>query len=333
MRKLVAALTLIGCAAPAEAQASQCAMSPDDRVWIENSLRAWEVVRKERLHLPGGFRPIIVVFDARCRFEARSGTPPAWHGEPHSGTIALPYGGAIPAGVTSFASGDEGKQPFFVMALPSVWRDAKIPSVLGREAGLQAVFLHEYMHAQQTLYLKPVFARLNRFNPPDDISDDSLQAKFKGDPDYVAAYEKELGLLQAAADEPDSARARQLARDALAAMRARQARWFTGDNAMWKVADDLFLTMEGIGQWSGYSWLSHPKGWGLSPELAERTMRGSGKWWSQEQGLALFLVIDRLLPGWQGKAFRDEPMLGIDLLAEAASAPDARLASGVTLRD
>lgn len=309
----------------AQAQApvpgAACAMAPKERRWIETSLEAWEIVRAERLRLPGGFRPTIILFDGRCRFESRPGGRLRWAGEPHGGQVRLPNGANVPAGVTSFASGDEGKSAFFVMALPPIWKEARVPLVLGYEAGLQSVFLHEYMHATQVAYLKPAFDRLMRFQPPADISDDSLQAAFKADPAYVAAYEKERDLLYSAAREPDRERARALAAEALAAMKARQARWFTGQNAMWKAADDLFLTMEGIGQWSGYSWLVHPRGWALSPSTAESAMRGSRKWWSQEQGLALFLVIDRLLPGWQAKAFAPEPMLGIDLLAEAVGAP------------
>ena len=37
------------------------------------------------------------------------------------------------------------------------------------------------------------------------------------------------------------------------------------------------------------------------------------RWWSQEEGLALFLVLDRLLPDWPDRAFSANPALGIDL--------------------
>jgi hypothetical protein len=63
--------------------------------------------------------------------------------------------------------------------------------------------------------------------------------------------------------------------------------------------EDIFLTMEGLGMWVQYrtardrapareDWLTT-----LS------TMSESFDAWSQEEGLGLFLLIDRLVPGWQ----------------------------------
>ena len=315
MRKMIAALILLTLAVSAHAgTAKNCAMSAEDRSWIDGALRAWELVREERLRLRAGYRAPIIVFDAECRFVSSS--EPEWAGEPHDGTIRLPDGRSVPAGVTSFASGEKGKPPFFVMALPSIWRAANITGPLGFETGLTAVFIHEYMHAAQAGSLASAFEKLESLGAPEDISDDSLQAKFASDPEYVAAWERERDLFYAAATERDATEARGLAADAYAAMKARQARWLKGDDALWKVADDLFLTMEGTGQWSAFAWLVHPEGAALAPEAAREGMRGRRRWWSQDEGLALFLVIDRFLPGWQKKAFGPHPKLAIDLLAE-----------------
>jgi hypothetical protein len=32
-------------------------------------------------------------------------------------------------------------------------------------------------------------------------------------------------------------------------------------------------------------------------------MRRGGRHWSQDEGLAIFLLIDRLVPGWQARVF------------------------------
>ena len=320
MRRTLLMLTLVSLAAiaPAPASAATCTMSKAERGWIDNSLAAWRHMER-RMVLPRQTAPTIVLFNQSCRFERRAGGT-VWVGERHKGTIRLPDGGRAPAQVTSFAGNNEKThEPFFVMALPSVWSAAKLP-IARTPLGLTAVFLHEFSHTRQTPALAPVFQAAGRLHKmEDDFSDDSLQKHFQSNAAYVADFERERDLLYAAAIELDPAKARALARQALAAMEARQKRWFVGPEAYWKAYDDLFLTMEGFGQWVAYAWLSDPKGGGMSGEAARQRMRGSRKWWSQEEGLALFLVINRFVPHWPQRAFAVRPAQGIDLLREAVA--------------
>jgi hypothetical protein len=46
-------------------------------------------------------------------------------------------------------------------------------------------------------------------------------------------------------------------------------------------------------------------------------MLGKRRWWAQDEGLGLFLVIDRLLPDWPRFVFRDPSMGAIELLEQA----------------
>lgn len=306
-------------ATPVDAEAP-CRLAEDERAWIDGAFRAWDHVRRQHLRLAETPRPTIVMFDVRCRYEARAEGRLDWVGAPHDGTVRLPNGTTIPPAVTSFtAPGVGDAPPFFAMALPSVWRAANIRSGLGLEVLLEAVLLHEYMHTRQAYFATPYLERLGRRYAIDDINDDGLQARFASDPAYVAAYEHERDLLYAAAAEADDARAAALAEEALRAMRARQGR-FTGADAYWKPLDDLFLTMEGVGQWSAYTWLIDPRGRALPPEVALREMRRGDRFWSQAEGLALILAVDRLLPNWQALAFAPEPLLGAELLAAAVEA-------------
>ena len=315
---LLLSLALFAALAPQPASAASCTMSTAERGWIENSLAAWRHMER-RMALPRQATPTIVLFNSACRFERSAGRT-AWVGEPHRGTIRLPDGGRAPAQVTSFAGNNEKtNEPFFVMALPSVWAAAKLP-IARTPLGLTAVFLHEFSHTRQTPALASVFqsaARLHKME--DDFSDDSLQEHFRTNMAYAADAQRERDLLWAAAIELDPVKARGLARQALAAMEARQKRWFVGREAYWKAYDDLFLTMEGFGQWVAYAWLSDPKGGGMSGQAARQRMRGSRKWWSQEEGLALFMVINRFVPHWPQRAFAVRPALGIDLLREAVA--------------
>jgi hypothetical protein len=317
--RALAATTLV-LSVPAAAAGELCAMSAPERAWLDTSLEAWRYM-DARLKLAPDPRPTVVVFDTKCRFESAAGGKP-WQAEAHSGRIRLPDGEELPVQVTSFA-GQNGKtaERFFVMALPSIWDAAGIP-ISGDHLGLTGVFLHEFSHTRHTRALKPVFEAAEALRPmTEDFNDDSLQEHFQSDPAYVATFEKELDLLYRAAGDPTASKSKALAREALAMMEARQRRWFVGEAAYWKSYDDLFLTMEGFGQWVAYSWLADPKGGGLTPAAAQEKMRGRRKWWSQEEGLALFLVIDRFVPNWAAQTFASRPALGIDLLRRAVDEP------------
>lgn len=306
------------------AAAAICAMAPADRAWLDRAIANWRVAERRLLKLAPSPLPGIIAVDSRCVW---AGTPArdgriAWTATPHDGkAVALPGGNTAPLGPISHAAPDAAGSAYFAMSLPSVWRAAGVSSGLGLERLMDGVMLHELMHTRQFYFANPRLAELGRrYGFGDDISDDSLQERFKGDPAYVAAWESETELLYAAAAAPTDAQARRLAGQALAAMRARQARWFTGRDAQWQPLDDIFLTMEGLGQWLAYAWYISPQGGAIDKATALREVRRKRNQWSQDQGLGLFLVIDRLVPGWQRDVFAAKPVLADALLARAAGA-------------
>lgn len=303
---------------------SACAMAEPDKAWIAQALANWRIVAREKLRLPDRPLPAIVTFDAACAYVApsRADGAIAWAASPHQGQVTLPDGQQIPASVISFAApATPASQGYFVMSLPSVWKAAGVKSGLGVERLMDGVLLHELMHSYQFYFVSPVLDKLTRqYRLSDDINDDSLQEAFKGNSAYVAAWEAERDLLFAAAAAPDEAAARRLAGQALASLRARRARFFTGAAAQWAPLDEIFLTMEGLGQWAIFAWHRDPRGGGFDRDTALREVRRGGRWWSQDQGLALFLVVDRLVPKWQELAFAPKPETAEALLARAAGA-------------
>ncbi|MGE0527795.1 MAG: hypothetical protein AB7P49_12075, partial [Bdellovibrionales bacterium] len=124
------------------------------------------------------------------------------------------------------------------------------------------------------------------------------------------------------------AEAYKLAREGLSRVRARHKRWFSGKNKKYVQLDEVFLTLEGLGNWTAYAWLVHPKGGRMTKETALKGFRRDGKQWSQDEGLALFLVIDRLMPGWQSLAFADKPKEVFSLLEQALGHARGSLNSG-----
>ncbi|GAA4007721.1 hypothetical protein [Sphingomonas humi] len=310
-------------AAAALAVASTCTPGAADRAWIDGAMAAW---RLELRRVPALKRPpkvTVILFDARCRLESRTALQTngkaAWSATRHGGQVLLADGTRIPAKVTSFAGEGKAGGTTFVMALPSVWAAGKIPAgQLGLDKLTKAVLLHEASHVSQTILVRRVGKLASEKGLPEDFNDDSVQDRFEKEPAFAASVEKETGLLFAAAAAGDDATARDLARQALASMQARRLRWFVGRDERLREAEDLFLSMEGAGQYVGYSWLIDPEG-GQTPRA--EAMAGFGKrsrWWSQKQGLALVLAVERLgLPGWQTQLWQSPRLIGSQLLQAA----------------
>jgi len=311
-------------AACAHAQPA-CMLGDSDRQWLESALHHWRIVERDMLKLAPRPFPKVVAADAKCTVVAEPTATDnfVWRGTAHTGTIQLPDGKSVPVGPVSFAAPDPAggdRAAFFVMTVPSVWRAKGVKSDLGLETLMDGVLLHEMTHTRQFQAVAPIFAKLTqKYGVPDDTSDDSLQEKYSKNADYVRDYEAERDLLYAAADAPTDAEARKLAAQALARMKERRAKWFTGADEKWAPIDDVFLTMEGLGQWVIHAWFTSPLGPKLDPATAQREVRRKRKWWTQDEGLALFLVIDRLLPGWQSRAFAAEPMMAEALLTTAVA--------------
>lgn len=282
---------------------------PSIRKWLD----AWQLTARQILHIDPGPRFDLVFYDAKCVYAMSSGK---WRTKPHGGTLTLPNGETVPVQLMSFASGDPKTGPFFVMALPDYWEQAGRPQTDGGK-GLTGVFLHEFSHVRQVEGFKIIgpIEKAWKFQEPFD--DDVVQAHFGSNDEYVKAYTAERDLLYRAAAADSIADARSLAAEALTMIEARHARWFTSDESVFATLDSVWLSMEGAGQWTGYAWLKHPKGGGMSAQEAIDKMRGRKRPWSQDEGLALFLVVDRLLPEWPSLVFRRPSIGAVELLEQA----------------
>jgi hypothetical protein len=289
-----------------------------DWVWLENALLQSRRAEQAFLALAPQPLPTIVAIDDRCTYlleDGRVSSP--IRTQAHGGSATLPDGREVDVGPISFASHEAGG--FFAMSLPSVWRAAGVTSELGLERLMDGVLLHELLHVRQSALANAALARPTEASgiADDLLDDDIIQRQFGSDPAYATAWAEERDLLFAAAAAPDDDAARQLAAAALERMRSRRARWLSGANAPFAELDDIFLSMEGMGQWLAYRALRSPEGGGVSADQALPAIRRGGRQWSQDQGLALLLTVDRLLPDWQQRAFRDPDWRAERLLAAA----------------
>jgi len=314
-----------GAAPPGAASCDMAAASP----WIERWLAAWDLASRRILKLPDAPPPEIVFYDSACVYTTSAltaaGAPPVegpglhgeqlpWRALAHDGSLTLPDSSAVPVQLMSFTVIARPTGPYFVMAAPSYWAR----SGHGQEQGLTGVFLHEFAHTRQVGGMASTIGPIDStWAFPEELTDDAVQTHFRDDSSYVAAYLAERDVLYRAAAAESLTEVRALAAAALSMMRERHARWFTGEYTVFATLDNVFLALEGVGQWTACAWLAHVEGGGLDRETAIRTMLGRRRWWAQDEGLAVILVVDRLLPDWPAYAFSVPSPGALDLLERA----------------
>ena len=308
MITVLAATVFLTAAAPAT---PPCRFAGEPRAWTAEALASWDRLDRERLRIAEPVTPVITLFDEACAWTLTPDARGDFHvgarryratGAAHSGEVSLPDGGTVPARKLAFASPMSDGRMFFIMALPAVWRaDHSEPRDWNRLS--MVVFMHEFAHTQQAASLGVRIDDLLARGLPEDSDDDVIQDRFGGRPDYPAAYEAERDLFYQAAAATDARMARAGLASAAQAMGARRGRWFRGQDALYAEADDVFLTLEGTGNWAAWMWLTDVRGGRLSPSDATAFVRGGGNRWSQDEGLGIMLAVDRLTPDWPALAF------------------------------
>lgn len=243
-----------------------------------------------------------------------------WKKKAHGGVLTLPDGSSVPVGMMCFAAENAPHgTPFFVMPLPPFWHQQGIASkTLRLEDLVTGVFLHEFSHTQQMEnFGKKINELVKLHNLDDDFDDNFIQTTFQSDTGFAALYYKEIAYFsEAIADEnrvdPEKA--------ALGwqHMNQRRRTFFTNQYAHLSEIEDIFLTMEGLGQYSMYVWLTHENGANLDRATAVEAVRRSKKVWSQDEGFVLFLILERdIAPRkWAKEMFGTNVVYVTDLLKQ-----------------
>lgn len=316
-----------------------CELSRVDRDWIQGALDGWARVSTEVLGLDSVPEAWMVFYDRSCAWHLAAETsgipgsgpagadfvlgerPLSVRVRPHDRGVWLPGGSRMPVreAAQAFPYGREGggTGAAFVLALPEVWRERRPVADHPRlEAKMMGVASHELVH---TLQLPHVARRVEelgeRHRLPEDLGDDVVEERFGDDEAFREAYTGETDLFYRAVAESDDERARTLADSALERVRVREERFFTGDDTVYRRLDAIFLNMEGVAVWAAYRLSGMDPAYDIGiDEPAEDRSRNS---WSQDRGLALFLLIDRWTSGWQRRALGPEVPSPYALLEEA----------------
>jgi len=327
MRNICLLASLLAASACASAPPPPACVLPErDRAWVDRALEAWRFTSREitGIRRVPEFQAVFFSADCALRSPNALSSPTAkgvtWTASPHIGNVALPDGSEMPAGVTSFTSGDKGLT-YFVMSTPTVWEAGGVGEGARLETTMVAVLLHEGSHvAQIGPYGKRLGALIERYHLPDSFDDDVVQDRFQANTEFAASVKEETRLFAEAAAANDVAAAKSLARQARQLMRERQARWLVGEDAYLLEAEDLWLTFEGAGQWAGYQWLTDPRG-GAQPAAEVMARFTNGRHWSQTEGFALVMALDRLAgPNWKRHAFGDGARTVIEMLDDSLAA-------------
>jgi hypothetical protein len=296
-----------------------CNLSAADRAWVDELIDTWRGVSRDDLRIDPDPLPLIIIFNESCQWNVQPGVDVSKtsSGTAHDGSITLPDSDTAPARLASFAgSYGSGAKPYLVMAMPSIWRaDPTLRDDPGLPLLLRAVFVHEMTHTVQTAAIGPWLTDVEKRLGSEDFNDDIIQTRFGSDIEFKAAFAAERSLLYQAVAEPNPGVRRALVATAVGMIEARRARYFTGDNAVYAEVEDLFLNMEGLGNWVAYRVAVRE---GLSEADAIDFVRRGRNRWSQDEGLAAFLVIDAMLPDWRGRVLEGKPASVLQLLSETA---------------
>jgi hypothetical protein len=314
-------------AMPAQATPG-CAVPASDQAWIDKTIQAWRYTRENISRIQPVPNTIIVFFSATCRLSSKNALfgedAPLWSAIPITDHVPLPIPGdqAVPISVIARAQDfDDGKGSLFVMSTPTIWRAAKVPggTSFDLETLMTAVMLHEATHVSQGATYMAGFSKLaEALKLPEDWTDDSLQKKFEKNKVFSNSIAQETNLLFAAAAAKEDREAIRLARRARTLIAARRAKYYRGSQAQLGKVEDLFLTLEGSAQWVGFSWLIDKSGANISEADALAQFARRANWWSQVEGAALTLAINRLDRGaWRTIAFGNGKIAGVELLDQA----------------
>lgn len=292
-----------------------------DSQWIQHVLDNWDRVCRQELNISVEPLPWIILYDSTA----------AWHVNPNRSllprheptnyrftfnhrpvtvvrmpqrmTVWVPDRPPVPMGSLPVAAMPYAKnsKSFFIAPLPSLFH---VMAPASEAVYLDFLFtgnnMHELTHTRQLPYVVRQLLQIQRdYKLPESIDDNSIQALFSKNDAYVERFLIEKSLLWKAVFTKDKDSCKEYARQALATAGSRKKDFFTGQYAGYDPLDDIFLSLEGSAMWAQYRLMlaNAPQGMRQDAVLDWLLQRSAS--WSQEEGLAIFLLIDRLSPGWQ----------------------------------
>lgn len=319
----------------------RCDLPPARLDLIRQAIENWRVIEDSLIGSPQQRLPWMILVGATCTWEIAPETRPPdpaepvdhlnleWRARPvavwarqHGGRVSLPSGTEVAvqplAGTTVTA---DGRTPYFVLALPDVWREHPAFRDDASREGLASFWLgvaaHELVHTRQVGWVAPRIEELQRQGGlPEDIDDNLIQTRFGSVPTFRAMIERELELLHRAATAEAQEAALDSADTALYLASERRTEFFHGPDEVFAEVESLFLAMEGAANWLAFRHQNRDRiaRGEIRAILADYDPFSTD--WVQAYGLLVYAVIDRYLPGWITRSFDTLPVSPFELLRE-----------------
>lgn len=307
--------------------------------WMQSVLDYWETTCSRHLQVSAGPLPWIIFYDENraLHLNPEKRLLPSHRKVPsfltfsgrtyplvevrHRGGLWIPDGQALSVTSKAFTMLYAGDQkPFVTMPLPAFYRKhsgagpAPVPDEL-----FLGLSQHELAHTRQIVHAAKHIKRLRtRYQLPDDIDDDIIENTFGKNREYAKMYEEERRHLSRAVFAHDLSLCREALAEALSAGQRRRERFFSGTRRFYADLEDIFLSMEGLGMWVHYQ-VARDRAPQDEPwhQTLFQVLQTAGDSWSENHGLKLFVLMDRLVPGWQRRFLSREFPQPSEVLREA----------------
>ena len=308
-----------------KAMAQDAALASLDFQWMQKVLDNWERSCSKDLHIGIEPLPWIIFYDSVAAWHvgAEEKALPkhmteketlkfnkknyAIYKVDHSKDgIWVPGRNAIAISDMALATMPYGNgKTFFIASLPTLFHKlAPEDQRIFLDVLFMGTNIHELVHTRQLGHVLPQLEALQKeHNLPESLSEEYLATNYSQNKDYTKIFFEEKARYMKAAVSPNLDTCLLELSKALKLTEKRHKTFFTGLNAGLAELDEIFLSLEGSAMWAQFHTLLHepvsgPTSDQLLAWLVERT-----RTWTQEQGLALFLLIDRFVSGWSTKYF------------------------------
>jgi hypothetical protein len=308
----------------AATQAAEQKLDKPTLAWMQAALNNWELICRRDLRIGAEPLPWIIFYDESHAWHLKPEKRwlPVYEVSAHSlqfagrsyplirvphvnGRLWVPDREAIPIGLArprAVAMPYQQERKFFFIApLPALFHKLAGPDQVHK---LDEIFLgvvaHELTHTRHFVYAMPKIKSLrSRYKLPASFDDNTIEREFGANDEYKHLYEEEGEHLTKAILASDLDECLQSVAQASLVSRKRKERFFVGDKEGYSELEDVFLAMEGLAMWVQYRTARDRAPAGEEWLATLSTLSETHDAWSQEEGLGLFLLIDRLVPGWQ----------------------------------